>query len=104
MALDNAMIFAAGGVAVFCLSLYGLFIYGHLLRRILALNIMASAVFLFLGSVSRHGGEATDPVPRAMVITGIVVTVAVTAFAVALARRIHAISGKTHLPEDREHP
>ena len=102
--MDNAMIFAAGAVAVFCLSLYGLFTYGHLLRKILTLNIMASAVFLLLGGVARHGGETTDPVPQAMVITGIVVAVAVTAFAVGLARRIHAISGHTHLPEDRENP
>ena len=102
--ISSAMIFAIAGVAIFALTLYGLFTYGHLLRKIMTLNIMASGVFLFLGGVASHRAETADPVPQAMVITGIVVAVAVTAFAVGLARRIHATTGHPQLPENREAP
>jgi len=57
------------------------------LRRILAFNIMGSGAFLVLvGLAQRHG--VVDPVPHAMVLTGIVVAVASTALALALGRRI----------------
>jgi multicomponent Na+:H+ antiporter subunit C len=95
--------FAITAALVFCLSLYALSRSPVLLRKIMALNVMASAVFLMLGSLSRRGADGTaDPVPQAMVITGIVVAVAVTAFAVALALRIESASGHRRLPEERE--
>lgn len=60
----------------------------HALRRILAFNLMGSGAFLVLvGLAQRDGG--VDPVPQAMVLTGIVVAVAATALALALARRLH---------------
>jgi len=40
-----------------------------------------------------------DPVPHALVLTGIVVAVSISAFALALARQIHAESGRTSLTE-----
>ena len=105
--IDQAAIFAVAAVVVFCMALYGLIAYAHLIRKIMAINIMGSAIFLFFGAVARRnqveaGGDVTDPVPQAMVITGIVVAVAATAFAIALARRIHALTGEAQLPEERE--
>ena len=48
---------------------------------------MGSGAFLvFVGLAQRDG--AVDPVPQAMVLTGIVVAVAATALALALARRL----------------
>ena len=41
-----------------------------------------------------------DPVPQAMVLTGIVVAVAATALALALVRKLHALSGRLELPDD----
>ncbi len=100
--LETELVFAAAAVVVFSMGLYGLIAYAHLVRKIMALNITGSAVFLFLGAMARRSDAGvTDPVPQAMVITGIVVAVAATAFALALAKRIHARTGQTRLPEER---
>lgn len=96
-------VFALAGIAVFCIALYGLIAYAHLVRKIMAINIMGSAIFLFFGAIARRNfDEFSDPVPQAMVITGIVVAVAATAFALALARRIHSLTGLVRLPEERD--
>ena len=105
MPFSSEIIFALAAVVVFCLGLYGLIAYAHLVRKIMAINIMGSAVFLFFGAIARRNfDEGSDPVPQAMVITGIVVAVAATAFALTLARRIHAETGQTQLPEERRRP
>ncbi len=53
---------------------------------------MGSGAFLVLVGLAQRAGMA-DPVPQAMVLTGIVVSVAATALALALARRLHKLSG-----------
>lgn len=76
---------------VFGLSLYGLLASGELLRRLMAANLMASSLFLYLVVVSVGQGDAVrDPVPQAMVLTGIVIAVAITGFALGLARWLRA--------------
>jgi multicomponent Na+:H+ antiporter subunit C len=67
------------GAALVGLGLYGLIINPHPLRKILAFNVIGSGVFLLFGIIARKGaaaGFAADPVPQAMVITGIVVAFA----------------------------
>jgi multicomponent Na+:H+ antiporter subunit C len=99
--MTPAVFYALVGTALFSIGLYGLFARTHLLRKILALNVMSSGVFLVLVSVAYGGPDGSpDPVPHAMVLTGIVVTVSATAFALALARRIYAVTGNPHLPPD----
>ncbi len=94
-------LYALAGAALFCLSLYAFAVHRHLLRKILALNVMSSGAFLILVSIARRVPEgAPDPVPHAMVLTGIVVAVSATAFALVLAGRIFDATGRTHLPED----
>jgi multicomponent Na+:H+ antiporter subunit C len=44
--------------------------------------------------------DVADPVPQAMVLTGIVVAVAATALALALVRKLHALTGQLELPDD----
>jgi multicomponent Na+:H+ antiporter subunit C len=84
---------------IFGLAAYGLLAARHLVRKVLAMNVMGSSVFLALVAMSARGG-GPDPVPHAMVLTGIVVTVAITGVALALVRRHHADTGTTTLPED----
>lgn len=85
--------YALIGVSLFALGLYGLLTCDHLLRKILALNIMGSGVFLFLVAVAyRRPGAEPDPVPHAMVLTGIVVAVSATALALTLARRVQVLT------------
>ena len=73
------------------LGLFGLIVEPQLLRKILAFNLIGGGVFLLLGVVARRGAAAGlggDPVPQALVITGIVVAFAATALAVALILRL----------------
>lgn len=60
----------------------------HPLWKVLALNVLGSGVFLLLLTLSARADGGIDPVPQAMVLTGIVVTVAATALALGLAVRI----------------
>jgi multicomponent Na+:H+ antiporter subunit C len=50
----------------------------------------------------RNRAEAPDPVPHAMVLTGIVVAVSATAFALSLVRRLHARTGRVTLDDESE--
>ena len=64
---------------------------GAVLGRILAFNVLGGGVFLVFGAIARRGaaaGLAGDPVPQALVITGIVVAFCATALAVALVLRL----------------
>ncbi len=71
----------------------------HLLRKILAINVMGSGVFLVLAAMATRDGIAIpDPVPHAMIITGIVVAVAATALALVLMLKLTAETGQALLP------
>lgn len=98
-------LYGLSGVAVVTVCLYGLISYAHLIRKILAINVMGSGIFLVLISFSRRvPGAEPDPVPHAMVLTGIVVAVCATAFALALARRVHEATSSSYLPEEQAAP
>ena len=59
------------------------------LQRIIALNVMGSGVFMMLITIAYRGPDAApDPIPHALVLTGIVVAVSATAVALALGRRL----------------
>ena len=74
--MNAGLLYALVGVALFSLGLYALIIHAHLLRKILAINVMSSGVFLVLVALAERIGDAPpDAVPQAMVITGIVVAV-----------------------------
>lgn len=97
--MSAGLLFALAGVALFALGGAGVVLGMHLLRRILAFNVMGSGAFLVLVGLAQRDGTP-DPVPQAMVLTGIVVAVAATALALALARRLHALTGNVELPAD----
>lgn len=83
-------------------GLYGLLINPHPLRKILAFNVVGSGVFLLFGAMARRGagaGFGADPVPQALLITGIVVAFAATALAVALLLRLLEVSGSVTLAD-----
>lgn len=71
------------GGLLFIIGLHGLVLRRSLLRKILALNIMDSGVFMILLSLAARS-DPPDPVPQAMVLTGIVVAVSATALALVL--------------------
>lgn len=64
--------------------------------------IMGGGVFLsFVSFAQRDALNFADPVPHALVITGIVVAVASAAFALALARRIYQLTGEESFRNDK---
>jgi multicomponent Na+:H+ antiporter subunit C len=75
------------------------------LRKVIAFNLLGIGVFLVFGVVARRGAAAglpADPVPQAMVITGLVVAFAATALALVLTLRLHQTTGAVTLAEDPE--
>ncbi len=88
--MTDAVLFYMGtGVALWALGLYGLLVVRHLLRRIIAINLMTSGVFLVMVALGARE-QGTDPVLQALVLTGLVVSVSATAFALHLATAVAA--------------
>lgn len=96
-------LYALTGVTLFAFGLYAVIVHPNLMRKILAVNVMGSGVFLiFLSLAARSGPSDPDPVPQAMVLTGIVVSISATALALTLICRIHGATGQNALSEDEE--
>lgn len=106
--MNAPTLFGLCGAVLVGLGLYGLIINPQPLRKILAFNLVGSGVFLLFGVVARRGaalGMGGDPVPQALVITGIVVAFSATALAVALVLRLHDMTGGATLaPADADEP
>lgn len=87
--MDSSMLYSLTGLALFAIGFFGLIACSHMLRKILAVNVMSSGVFLILVATAYFSGARTiDPVPQAMILTGIVVSVSTTALALILACRV----------------
>lgn len=99
--MSAELLYALGGVALIAAGLFVLVAVPHLLRKLLALNVMASGTFLVLVGMAQRDGQA-DPVPQALVLTGIVVAFAATALALALLRRWVRSSGRHTLEDEAE--
>lgn len=97
--MSRELWFALVGALLFALALSAFLSHTHLLRRLLAFNIMGTGCFLLLVGLSQDT-RGPDPVPQALVLTGIVVAVASTALALILLRRWFAATGSATLPED----
>lgn len=90
------LLYAFAGVALCGIGLFGFVCLAHLLRKLLAFNLIGSGVFLVMVALAQRDGQA-DPIPQALVLTGIVVAIAATALAVVLIRRYYHLSGQTTL-------
>src|SRR5215510_3472071 len=98
--MNTATAFVLCGTLVVGLGLYGLITNPQPLRKIVAFNLLGSGVFMVFGIVARRGAAAGfggDPVPQALVITGIVVAFSATALAVALLLRLFQATGSATL-------
>jgi multicomponent Na+:H+ antiporter subunit C len=101
--MSAATLFGLGASAAAGLGLYGLIVNAQPLRKLLAFNVFGSSVFVFFGIVARRGATADfhgDPVPQALVITGIVVAFAATALVIALLLRLFQATGSDTLRAD----
>jgi multicomponent Na+:H+ antiporter subunit C len=101
--MSAAEVFGLCGAALVGVGIYGLVIAPEPLRKLLAFNLLGGGIFLLFGTVARRGagaGFGGDPVPQALVITGMVVAFAATALAVALLLRLFEASGDVSLRND----
>ncbi len=96
--MTPSLLYALAGAALCGIGLFGFILISHLLRKLLAFNLMGSGVFLVLVGLAQHR-SGPDPVPQALVLTGIVVAIAATALAVVLIRRYYHLAGKTALDD-----
>lgn len=97
--VDNLNYTAA--VVLFLVGLYAVAVTPNLIRKIMGINIMETAVFLFIVSIGYlDGGGApvagaaaetgmVNPIPQALILTGIVVAVSVTAVGLAICMMIY---------------
>jgi len=91
-------------------SLGGMILSKNLIRKVMALNMLNSAViilFIFFGSLKgTHAPilvdsemDIVDPIPQALMLTAIVVGICITALALAFIYRLYDRYGTTELPE-----
>jgi multicomponent Na+:H+ antiporter subunit C len=80
-------------------------------RIVLGVGVLANGVNLLILSAGArqgdapligNGGEPTDPVPQALVLTAIVIGFSLTAYLVALAWRMWSIEGNDIVEDDVE--
>ena len=103
----------AVALILFSIGFMTLLFHKNLLRKLIGMNIMDSGVYLFLASMGYiydrrapivEGGDTSavhyiNPVPASLVLTGIVVSVSVTAVMLALAVRLYERYGTLNLDE-----
>ena len=101
MLLDNY--YQTAAVILFCIGFSTMLLHKNLLKKIIGMDMMDAAVFLFLAAQGYIKGRVApivvngvqsveayiNPVPAGLVLTGIVVSVSVTALMLALTVRLY---------------
>ncbi len=82
--MSQTLFYAALGVLLWLLGLHGMLTLRQALRRIIAINLMGSGVFLLLVALASRS-QPIDSLLVALVVTGLVVAVSATALALRLA-------------------
>ena len=84
--------------ALFCIGITTLFMNRNLVKKVIGINIADTAVYLFLAAKGYISGrnapiitegmtetsQYINPIPAGLILTGIVISVSVTAFSLAL--------------------
>ncbi|MDO9535070.1 MAG: cation:proton antiporter subunit C [Bacillota bacterium] len=101
--LNNYYYFAA--MILFVIGFHTMLTHSNLIKKIIGMNIMDTSIFLFFVSIGYvRGGRApiiqegagylyVNPLPSALILTGIVVAVSVTAYALSLIVKLYAHYG-----------
>ena len=107
--IDNR--FAITSLILFVTGFVNMMLHPNLIKKIVSFNIMDAAAFLMLASrgmiagrtaaILTDGGANTalyvNPIPAGLVLTGIVVSVSVSAFSLALIQRLYGAYGSVDL-------
>jgi len=97
--MTGSTLYALTGAALVGIGFFGLISAQHLMRRVVAFNLIGSGLFVFLGAAGARSG-ASDPIPQALIITGIVVALSASALAIGLVVAHARASGRPTLPEE----
>lgn len=113
MLVDN-MNYAVAMI-LFCIGFYTVIMRSNLIKKIIGLMVMQVAVFFFLVSVGYLAegsapivipGEApspmVNPLPQAMILTGIVIAVSTTALFLSLVLKFYSHYGTVDMDEVKE--
>ena len=101
--MTASIIYALAGIIIVSIGLYHLLSGRHLIRMTLAANVIGTGVFLVIVAMAnRLADRPADPVPHAMVLTGIVVAVSATALLLALICRYQEMTRSMTLDEGEE--
>ena len=105
--------FYVAAIVLFCIGLATLFIHPNLIKKIIGLNIMDTAMYMFLAlkgfivgrtaPIVINGVQSMEayinPIPSGLVLTGIVVSVSVSALMLSLTIRLYERYGTLDLDE-----
>ena len=100
-------------VLLFMLGFGNVMLHPNLIKKVVAFNIMDAATFLLLASRGMIAGRTAailtdgganpalyvNPIPAGLVLTGIVVSVSVSALSLALIQRIYGSYGTVDMRE-----
>jgi multicomponent Na+:H+ antiporter subunit C len=100
MTLELATVHGMVGALLFCVGFHALLARADPLRKVIALNVMGGGTLLFLVAAAQRHPGGPDPVPHALALTGIVVTLAATAAGIALARSLERAQERRPERED----
>ncbi|MGJ7458994.1 hydrogenase subunit MbhD domain-containing protein [Halomonas sp. MA07-2] len=89
---DTELALVAVGLLVVALGLWAFSHHRHLLRRLLAFNVLGSGVFLLL-----VGLAGTGPEVQGLILVGLAVALVGSVLGVMLVRRLHALEGSVTL-------
>lgn len=81
--MSMLQLYSMVGVAVFLLALHGLMMSTDAIRRLIAVNLMGAGTFIVMVALAGRVSPP-DPVLHALVVTGLVVAISATAFALRL--------------------
>ncbi|MBK1645735.1 Na+/H+ antiporter subunit C [Thiocapsa imhoffii] len=89
-------LYGGSGILLFLLGTWSFIVHPPLIRKLIAINVMGAGVFHTLVALAYRGLTApADPVPHALVLTGIVVAVSATALALAFGQRLDRDHGSS---------
>ena len=106
--------FETAAIIIFGIGFMNMPLQDNLIKKFIGLNIMDTAIYLYLVAygyvdervapiVDAAGGAAMEdfinPIPSGLVLTGIVVSVSVTAFSLALVQRLYKKYGTLSFDE-----
>ncbi|HSW10705.1 MAG TPA: cation:proton antiporter subunit C [Bacillota bacterium] len=96
------------GIMLFLIGLHTMLTHANLIKKVMGMNIMETGIFLFMVSIGyahgtlspiiRRGGPVqgltyTNPLLAATVLTGIVIAVSTTAYALSLIVKLYEQCG-----------